>query len=110
MQKTVEAEGYPSAFLATSLAVQATQQNAISAAAANPIRKVVTMLQRMQKTVEAEGDKEKAMFEKYMCWCKNGGGDLAKSIGDANTKMPQVASDIEEGEAQAAQLKEDLKK
>ena len=34
---------------------------------ANPIRKVVTMLQNMQKKVTAEGEKETALFEKYMC-------------------------------------------
>jgi len=34
---------------------------------------------------------------------------LGKSISDAETKMPQLTSDIEEGEAQVKQLKEDLK-
>jgi len=76
---------------------------------ANPIRKVVTMLQSMQKKVTAEGEKEAALFEKYMCYCKNGASDLGKSIGDANTKIPQVGSDIKEAEAKNAQLKEDLK-
>merc|ERR1719426_612037 len=78
-------------------------------AQANPIRKVVTMLQTMEKKVTAEGEKEAALFEKYMCYCKNSGGDLSKSIGDANTKIPQLGSDIKEAEAKNAQLKEDLK-
>merc|ERR1719472_746295 len=82
---------------------------ATSATSANPIRKVVTMLQNMQKIVEAEGEKEKELFEKYMCYCKNSGGDLSKSIGGAETKIPQLGSDIKEGEAKLAQLKEDLK-
>jgi len=34
---------------------------------------------------------------------------LAASIGDAETKVPQVTADIEAGEAQVKQLKEDLK-
>merc|ERR1719313_2423889 len=76
---------------------------------ANPIRKVVTMLQSMQKKVEAEGEKEKALFDKYMCYCKTSGGALSKSINDADTKIPQLASDIKEAEAKNAQLKEDLK-
>merc|ERR1719453_1406070 len=80
-----------------------------SLAAANPIRKVVTMLQNMVRKVEAEGEKEKELFEKYMCYCKTSGGDLSKSIGDANTKIPQLGSDIKEAEAKLAQLKEDLK-
>merc|ERR1719207_177560 len=76
---------------------------------ANPIRKVVTMLQNMQKKVEAEGEAEKALFEKYMCYCKTSGGDLSKSISDAGTKMPQLEADIKEGEAKKKQLDEDLK-
>merc|ERR1719199_2241937 len=77
--------------------------------AANPVRKVVTMLQAMQKKVTAEGEKETELFEKFMCYCKNGDEALAKSIGDAETKMPQVTADIEAGEAEVAQLKSDLK-
>merc|ERR1719316_2527341 len=76
---------------------------------ANPIRKVVTMLQAMQKKVTAEGEKEKELFDKFMCYCKNGDEALAKSIADAEAKMPQVTSDIEEAEAQVKQLKSDLK-
>merc|ERR1719169_382095 len=79
------------------------------AARANPIRKVVTMLQNMQKKVEAEGEKEAELFEKYMCYCKNAGGDLGKSISDAGTKMPELEADIKEAEAKKKQLEEDLK-
>jgi len=78
-------------------------------AGANPIRKVVTMLQNMEKKVQAEGAKEQELFDKYMCYCKNSGGDLSKSIGDADTKIPQLGSDIKEGEAKHTQLQEDLK-
>merc|ERR1719502_758140 len=78
-------------------------------AQANPIRKVVTMLQKMVETVEAEGKKEQELFDKYMCYCKNGDEVLGKSIADANVKIPQLTSDIEEGEGQKSQLAEDLK-
>jgi len=76
---------------------------------ANPIRKVVTMLQAMEKKVSAEGEKEKELFDKFMCYCKNGDEQLASSISAAQAKVPQVSSDIEEAEAQVKQLKEDLK-
>jgi len=76
---------------------------------ANPIRKVVTMLQNMQKKVTAEGEREKEIFDKFMCYCKNGGGDLSASIGASTTKVPQLGSDIKEGEAKKKQLDEDLK-
>lgn len=75
---------------------------------ANPIRKVVTMLQMMTKKVEAEGEKEKELFEKFMCYCKNSGTDLAASIDAAGKKIPEVSADIQEGQSQADQLKMEL--
>mmetsp|Transcript_44484 Transcript_44484/g.70453 ORF Transcript_44484/g.70453 Transcript_44484/m.70453 type:complete len:712 (-) Transcript_44484:73-2208(-) len=77
--------------------------------AANPIRKVVTMLENMVKKVQAEGEKEKELFDKYMCYCKTSGGDLSKSISAAETKIPELGSDIKEGEAKKTQLTEDIK-
>merc|ERR1719235_1164279 len=76
---------------------------------ANPIRKVVNMLQAMQKKIEQEGEKEQKLFDNYMCYCKTSGGALQQSISQADTKVPQLASDIKEAEAKNAQLKEDLK-
>merc|ERR1719281_1896060 len=90
----------------SALAVTARQGETL---AANPIRKVVTMLQNMQKKVVAEGEKEKALFDKYMCYCKTSGGDLSKSISDAETKMPELEADIKESEAKKVQLDEDIK-
>merc|ERR1719443_1988604 len=66
------------------------------------------MLQNMQKKVEAEGEKEKELFEKYMCYCKTSGADLAKSISDAGTKMPELEADIKSGESKKKQLDEDI--
>jgi len=90
--------------------VQAALLHDKASAEANPIRRVVTMLQKMQQTVEAEGKKESAMFEKYMCWCSTGGGDLQNSISSSTAKVPAVQSDIEEAESQVEQLKADLAK
>jgi len=76
---------------------------------ANPIRKVVNMLEALKAKVEAEGEKEKELFDKYMCYCKNAGGTLAKSIADAEAKGPQLTAEIEEATGKLAQLKEDVK-
>jgi len=76
----------------------------------NPVRRVVTMLQMMQKKVEAEGEKEQELFDKFMCYCKNSGGDLAAGIADAETKVSELPSAVEEAVGQLGQLKEDLKK
>jgi len=75
----------------------------------NPIRRVVTMLQSMQKKVEAEGVKEKDMFEKFMCYCKNGKGALAASIEAAKGKNEALIASIKETDSQLTQAKADLK-
>jgi hypothetical protein len=86
------------------VAIKATQMESH----ANPIRKVVTMLQSMSKKVEAEGEKETAIFEKFMCYCKTGGSDLGKSIADAKTKIPDLEAGIEGSAAKKTQLEKDL--
>jgi len=91
------------------VALHAAEQRQSMKAAANPIRKVVTMMQALQSKVEAEGEKEKELFDKYMCYCKNGADALAKSIADAEAKGPELASAIEEATGKLAQLKDDIK-
>lgn len=89
------------------LGLQAAQEG--QTAMANPIRKVVNMLQSMSRKVEADGAKEQELFEAYMCYCKNSGGGLSKSISDAETKVPELESSIKAGESKKKQLDEDLK-
>eukprot|EP00448_Togula_jolla_P034343 CAMPEP_0170637220 /NCGR_PEP_ID=MMETSP0224-20130122/38277_1 /TAXON_ID=285029 /ORGANISM="Togula jolla, Strain CCCM 725" /LENGTH=715 /DNA_ID=CAMNT_0010967049 /DNA_START=57 /DNA_END=2204 /DNA_ORIENTATION=+ len=87
---------------------QAVHQGQGLVARANPIRKVVTMLQTMQKKVAAEGEQEKELYEKFECYCKNSGAELGKTIADAETKLPQIESQIEEAASKKAQLDQDL--
>jgi chromosome segregation ATPase len=93
-----------------SFTVDQRQQSAtITENAANPIRRVVTMLQSMAKKIEAESAKEKEMFEKYMCYCKNAGTTLQGSIDAANSKVPQVESALKEAESSKVQLEQEVK-
>jgi len=78
-------------------------------ARANPIRRVVTMIQDMAKKVEQQGERDEEIFEKFMCYCKNGASNLQASIDAAITKIPQVESSIKEGIATQTQLNADLK-
>jgi len=78
--------------------------------AANPIRKVVNMLKKVQKKVEDEGAKETKMHDKFVCYCKNGAADLEAAIAGSTAKVPELQSTIEQSEAQATQLAQDLTK
>jgi len=92
------------ASLAVVPVLSAEQQHAL-----NPIRKVVTLLQSMQKKVQEEGASELVLYKKFMCYCKTGGGDVSGSIGASEEKVPAVTSDIEEAEAKFTGAKADLK-
>merc|ERR1719287_353063 len=87
-------------------AALASEANANSAA--NPIRRVVTMMQDMQKKIIAEGERDEELFEKFMCYCKSGGADLTASITAAENKQPQLEASITEAKAQKEQLEKDL--
>jgi uncharacterized protein YoxC len=75
---------------------------------ANPIRRVVSLLQGMAKKVEAEGKKEEELYEKFMCYCKTSGGDLQETISASTAKVPSLQSEIEESESKLKQTKLDL--
>eukprot|EP00416_Gambierdiscus_australes_P016762 CAMPEP_0171056566 /NCGR_PEP_ID=MMETSP0766_2-20121228/1138_1 /TAXON_ID=439317 /ORGANISM="Gambierdiscus australes, Strain CAWD 149" /LENGTH=685 /DNA_ID=CAMNT_0011511513 /DNA_START=75 /DNA_END=2132 /DNA_ORIENTATION=+ len=75
---------------------------------ANPIRRVVKMLQKMQQKVQEEGKRDEELFEKFSCYCKKGGGDLEASISAAEAKIPQVSSSLDEAIATKDQLDKDL--
>jgi len=76
---------------------------------ANPVRKVVNLLQAMQKKVTEEGEKEEKLYEKFMCYCKTGGSDLAASIDAAKTKIGELGSDIKATDSELTKTKADLK-
>jgi len=95
--------------LSLAAGANAAAEREVSMAAVNPIRKVVTMLQTLKSKVESEGEKERELHEKYMCYCKGAGDTLGKGIADAQTRAPQLTASIEAGNGQMAQLKEDLK-
>merc|ERR1719503_463106 len=67
------------------------------------------MLQTLKAKVESEGEKERELHEKYMCYCKGAGDTLGKSIADAQARAPELTAAIDAGNGQMAQLKEDLK-
>jgi len=76
---------------------------------ANPIRKVVNMLNMMSEKVEKGGEREEELFDQYMCYCKTNTAALEKSVAAAQAKIPQLESGIEEDGSAKSQLDEELK-
>mmetsp|Transcript_29879 Transcript_29879/g.55939 ORF Transcript_29879/g.55939 Transcript_29879/m.55939 type:complete len:691 (-) Transcript_29879:57-2129(-) len=80
------------------------------AASVNPIRKVTTLLQGIEKKVTEEMAAKEKLYDEYMCYCKNSDGTLAASISTSENKIPKVASSIESDTAKKAQTEAELKK
>merc|ERR1719316_1475595 len=74
----------------------------------NPIRKVVVMLQDMQHSVEAEGEKEQELFDKFMCYCSNGAGSLDTAIATGAASVDSLTSKISAETALKSQLEQEL--
>jgi len=76
---------------------------------ANPIRKVVTMLQMMQNKVTAEGKKAEEIYDKFMCYCDNADTLLAGAITAAENKIPQLEAAVGKDVEMKKQLETDVK-
>jgi len=81
---------------------------AIAVQRGNPIRRVVTMLQKIQKKVEEEGETETELHEKFMCECKKGNSAYTLSISDGGAKVESLAAALKSAQGQLSQLKSDL--
>lgn len=74
----------------------------------NPIRRVVTLLQNMQKEIAAEGEKEKELYDKFMCYCEGGAGKMGKESEAAIQEAAAQAAKGKEAEAQKEQTDAEL--
>lgn len=69
------------------------------------------MLQNMQKKVIEEGEKEKALYDKFACYCKTfSNTELRKAIAADKAKIEELVPALEGAKGQLSQLREDLKK
>ena len=75
---------------------------------ANPIRKVVTILQDMQKEIEAEGEMEQKAFDKFMCYCEGNTEGMGKSVEEAGQRITELKSKLEADKAEKSQLDQEL--
>jgi septal ring factor EnvC (AmiA/AmiB activator)/bacterioferritin-associated ferredoxin len=82
-----------------------------TSASNNPVRKVVTMLQIMQRKVMQEGEKEKELHDKFVCYCNTYSNvELRKAVAADKAKIEELTSAVAAAQGQLEQLQEDLKK
>merc|ERR1719281_303466 len=75
---------------------------------ANPIRKVVKLMQEMQKEIEVQKASEKALFEKFMCICTEYPPELRESIEAGTKNVDLLTSKIEEEGSNKEKLEQEL--
>lgn len=75
----------------------------------SPIRRILNMLQMMEKKVEERGENEDKVFDDFACYCKRNLAALDASIAAAREKIPQLESTLEDLTAEQRQLEQDFK-
>jgi len=80
-----------------------------SESAANPIRKVVSLLQDMQKKIAEEGEKEQELYDRFMCYCKTHRGELSESIQGASAKIDELDASLKSSKERKEQTEASLK-
>jgi len=75
----------------------------------NPIRRIVNLLQGMQKKIEEEGEEQEKMFEKFVCYCQTNSEKLQKSVDDLTESIPQHEASVKSKVEMKAQIEEELK-
>jgi hypothetical protein len=70
----------------------------------NPIRRIVTLLQDMQKEIETEGEKEEKAYDKFMCYCDGNTDGMKGAATEGAQKATELSSKLEALKAEKAQL------
>jgi len=92
-------------------AVHAMEYRQTSGVTVNPVRKVVNLLENMQKKVVAEEMKEKELHEKFVAYCSTYSNvKLRKECAADRSKIDDLVCQLKAGKAQLIQVGEDLAK
>eukprot|EP00427_Karlodinium_veneficum_P013510 CAMPEP_0169071120 /NCGR_PEP_ID=MMETSP1015-20121227/5489_1 /TAXON_ID=342587 /ORGANISM="Karlodinium micrum, Strain CCMP2283" /LENGTH=768 /DNA_ID=CAMNT_0009130183 /DNA_START=86 /DNA_END=2392 /DNA_ORIENTATION=+ len=61
----------------------------------SPIKRVVSLLEKMRAELIAEADKEAEMYDKMVCWCETNEKEKTKAIADAEALQKELTAEIE---------------
>jgi len=74
-----------------------------------PVSKVITLLKDMLKQLEKEAAEDEEIYDKMACWCETNDKEKTKSIADAEARIEQLTTKIEELTAVSARLNTEIK-
>jgi len=74
-----------------------------------PVTKVINLMKDMQAQLEKEGEEDQEVYEKVTCWCETNDKDKTTAISDAESRITELTSTIEEATASSARLNTEIK-
>jgi len=69
-----------------------------------PVSKVITLLKDMLKQLEKEAEEDEEVYEKMECWCETNDKEKSKAVQDAEARISDLGTKIEELTAGSARL------
>merc|ERR1712194_27165 len=79
------------------------------AAKNRPVSKVITLLKDMLKQLEKEAEEDEEIYDKLACWCETNDKEKTKSIAEAEARIEDLTTKIEELTAISARLNTEIK-
>merc|ERR1712217_6309 len=98
------------ALVAAALAPEASSLSFdVQAAKNRPVSKVITLLKDMLKQLEKESEEDEEIYDKMACWCETNDKEKTKAIADAEARISDLTTKIEELTAASARLNTEIK-
>jgi len=97
------------ALLATAVQGAGTSLRFDEAGPGRPVSKVITLLKDMLKQLETEAERDEEIYDKMACWCETNEKEKTKSIKDAEARIAQLETKIEEDTALSAKLESEMR-
>merc|ERR1719263_762938 len=69
-----------------------------------PVSKVITLLKDMLKQLEKEAEEDEEIYDKIACWCETNDKEKTKSIAEAEERITDLTTKIEELTATSSRL------
>merc|ERR1719352_1594592 len=76
----------------------------VEAAKNRPVSKVINLLKDMLKQLEKEGEDDEEVYDQMACWCETYDKEKTKSIADAEARIEDLTTKIEELTGLSAKL------
>jgi hypothetical protein len=74
-----------------------------------PVSKVITLLKDMLKQLEKEAEEDEEVYDQMACWCETNDKEKTKSVADAEARISDLTTKIEELTASSARLNTEIK-